>query len=295
MANFRQWSIALLPAVARTVVSFSRRKPLGAVGGAIVVLLILVAILAPVIAPEDPYKPHPKLAYEAPGRELLLGGDQIGRDVLSRLIYGARISLYVGMVSVLIGVTAGALVGITSAYFGGITDLVIQRGLDALMAFPPIILALAIMASMGESSLENIIIALIIILTPGAARTIRSRALSLKEMDFVLAARSVGCSDWRIIFRHILPNCLSLYIVFFTTTVGFAIIVEAALSFLGVGAPPEDPSWGGMLTQAASKYVEVAPWLAIFPGIAIAVVVFGFNLLGDALRDVLDPRLRGTR
>jgi peptide/nickel transport system permease protein len=212
--------------------------------------------------------------------------------VLSRLIYGARISIYVGIVSVLIGATAGTLVGISSAYFGGMTDLVIQRILDALLSFPSIVLAMAIMAALGRSSLENVIIALVIVFAPGAARTIRSRALSLKEMDFVLAARAVGASDWRIILRHILPNCFSLYIVFFSITVGYAIIVEASLSFLGIGAPPDAPSWGGMLTQAASKYIEVAPWLAVFPGLAIALVVFGFNLLGDGLRDVLDPRLR---
>lgn len=277
----------------QTVGSFSRRKPLGAIGGVIVAVLILVAILAPLISPHDPYKSYPKLSWASPGEGgLLLGGDQIGRDVLSRLIYGARISLYVGIVSVLIGATVGTLVGISSAYFGRMPDLVIQRILDALMSFPGIVLAMAIMAALGRSSLENVIIALVIVFAPGAARTIRSRALSLKEMDFVLAARAVGASDWRIILRHILPNCFSLYIVFFSITVGYAIIVEASLSFLGIGAPPEVPSWGGMLTQAASKYIEVAPWLAIFPGLAIALVVFGFNLLGDGLRDVLDPRLR---
>jgi peptide/nickel transport system permease protein len=285
----RQWS-TLFQAIA----SFSRRKPLGAVGGAIVVLLILVALLAPVIAPFDPYETHPTFSYASPGGDLFLGGDQVGRDVLSRLIYGTRISLYVGIVSVLIGATVGTLVGITSAYLGGIIDLILQRILDAIMAFPGIILAIAIMAGLGRASLENVIIALVIVLTPGAARTIRSRTLSLKEMDFVLAARAVGASDGRILFRHILPNCFSIYIVFFSITLGFAIVAEASLSFLGVGAPPDAPSWGGMLAQSASKYIEVAPWLAVFPGIAIALVVFGVNMLGDALRDILDPRLRGT-
>ena len=286
--------LGLAATLVQGIASFSRRKPLGAVGGAVAVLLILVAILAPVIAPFDPYEPHPKLAYAAPGADLLLGGDQIGRDVLSRLIYGTRISLYVSIVSVLIGATVGTLVGIASAYFGGLTDLIIQRILDALMAFPGIILAMAIMAALGKASLENVIIALVIVFTPGAARTLRARALSLKEMEFVLAARSVGAGDWRIILRHILPNCLSLYIVFFSISVGFAIVVEASLSFLGIGAPPDAPSWGGMLSLAASKYVSVAPWLAVFPGVLIALTVFAANLLGDALRDVLDPRLRGT-
>ncbi len=279
----------------KTLVDFSKRKPLGAVGGVIVAIVIFLAIFAPLVAPFDPNAVHPEYSWAAPGEGgMLLGADQIGRDVLSRLIFGARISLYVGVVSVLIGATVGTLIGVASAYYGGKTDLIIQRFLDALMAFPGIILGITVLAAMGKSSLENVIIALVVVFTPGAARTIRARALSLKETDFVLAAQAVGASDWRIILRHILPNCMSLFLVFFTITVGFAIIVEATFSFLGIGAPPGEPSWGGMLTLAASKYIEVAPWLAIFPGIAIALVVFGFNLLGDALRDVLDPRLRGT-
>ena len=277
----------------RVLASFSRRKPLGAVGGAIVAILILAAIFAPLIAPHDPYKVNTDYVYHAPTTTFLVGTDQVGRDVLSRLIYGTRVSLYVGIVSVMIGATMGTLVGIVSAYFGGVTDLAIQRVLDSLIAFPSVIFAMAIMAALG-SSLENVIIALVIIFMPGAARTIRARALSLKEMDFVLASRAIGAGHWRIMLLHILPNCLSLYIVFFTITVGFAILVEASLSFLGLGAPPEVPTWGGMLTDAASKYVKLAPWLAILPGAAVALVVFGFNLLGDALRDVLDPRLRGA-
>ncbi len=279
----------------RALADFSKRKPLGAVGGVIVAIVIFLAIFAPFVSPFDPYAVHPEYSWAAPGEGgMLLGADQIGRDVLSRLIYGARISLYVGVVSVFIGASIGTLMGVASAYFGGKTDLIVQRFLDALMAFPGIILGITVLAAMGKSSLENVIIALIVVFTPGAARTIRARALSLKETDFVLAAQAVGASDWRIILRHILPNCMSLFIVFSTITVGFAIIVEATFSFLGIGAPPGEPSWGGMLTLAASKYIEVAPWLAIFPGVAIALVVFGFNLLGDALRDVLDPRLRGA-
>ncbi len=279
----------------KAITDFSRRKPLGAVGGVIVAIVVFLAIFAPLVSPFDPNEVHPKYSWAAPGEGgMLLGADQIGRDVLSRLIYGARISLYVGVVSVLIGASVGTLLGVASAYFGGKTDLIIQRVLDALMAFPGIILGITVLAAMGKSSLENVIIALVVVFTPGAARTIRARALSLKETDFVLAAQAVGASDWRIILRHILPNCMSLFIVFFTITVGFAIIVEATFSFLGIGAPPGEPSWGGMLTLAASKYIEVAPWLAIFPGVAIALVVFGFNLLGDGLRDVLDPRLRGS-
>ena len=249
--------------------------------------------MAPIVSPQDPYKSHVKLVYQPPSSDFLLGTDELGRDVLSRVIYGARVSLYVGIVSVLIGATMGMLVGIMSAYFGGAIDLFIQRILDALISFPGIIMAMAIMAALG-SSLENVIVALVVVFMPGAARTLRSRALSLKEMDFVLAARAVGAGHWRIILRHILPNCLSLYIVFFSITVGFAIIVEASLSFLGLGAPPDVPSWGGMLALVSYRYIDLAPWISIAPGASIAVVVFAFNMLGDALRDVLDPRLRST-
>jgi peptide/nickel transport system permease protein len=284
----------LWSAPAREISGFARKKPLGAVGGVIVAIALLAAIFAPVIAPSDPYQVHPDQIFAPPGASALVGTDQVGRDVFSRLIFGARISLFVAIVSVGIGATVGAVVGVISAYFGRATDLVIQRFLDALIAFPGIVLALGIMAALGKASLINVILALTIVFAPGAARTIRSRALSLKEMDFVLAARVVGASDWRIIFRHIVPNCVSLYIVFFSITVGFAIVVEASLSFLGVGTPPEVPSWGGMLSLAATNYISIAPLLAILPGVAIALVVFGFNLLGDALRDVLDPRLRGT-
>jgi ABC-type dipeptide/oligopeptide/nickel transport system permease subunit len=278
----------------REISGFAKKKPLGAIGGVIVALTVLAAIFAPVIAPSDPYKVHPDRIFASPSASALVGTDQVGRDVFSRLIYGARISLFVGIVSVGIGATVGAVVGVVSAYFGRYTDLVIQRVLDALIAFPGIVLALGIMAALGKASLINVILALTIVFAPGAARTIRSRALTLQEMDFVLAARAVGASDWRIIFRHIIPNCVSLYIVFFSITVGFAIVVEASLSFLGVGTPPEVPSWGGMLSLAATNYIGIAPLLAILPGVAIALVVFGFNLLGDGLRDVLDPRLRGT-
>lgn len=275
------------------IVNFSKRKPLGAIGAAIILIMVLAAVMAPIVSPQDPYKSHVKLVYQPPSSDFLLGTDELGRDVLSRVIYGARVSLYVGIVSVLIGATMGMLVGIMSAYFGGAIDLFIQRILDALISFPGIIMAMAIMAALG-SSLENVIVALVVVFMPGAARTLRSRALSLKEMDFVLAARAVGAGHWRIILRHILPNCLSLYIVFFSITVGFAIIVEASLSFLGLGAPPDVPSWGGMLALVSYRYIDLAPWISIAPGASIAVVVFAFNMLGDALRDVLDPRLRST-
>jgi peptide/nickel transport system permease protein len=282
------WPVAALLGLCH----FVRYKPLGAAGGIVLALLILAAVFAPWIAPRAPYAPHVAFQYAPPGGEFLLGGDHLGRDVLSRLIYGARISLRVGVFSVLIGITGGTLLGIASAYIGGKVDLIIQRVVDALMAFPPIILALGLMAARGASE-NNVIIALVAILLPGATRVVRSQTLSIKELDYTLAARAIGAGPGRIMIRHILPNVMANFIVLSTISLGFAIIIEASLSFLGVGISPDFPTWGGMLTLGASKYINLAPWLAVFPGIAIAVVVFSVNLLGDALRDVLDPKLRG--
>ena len=279
--------------------NFVRRKPLGGIGGAILVALILVAIFAPLVAPVDPSATHLRYRYASPGTKtlegerLLLGTDQLGRDIFSRLVYGARISLYVGLVSVGIGVTLGAMVGLITGYVGGKVDLLVQRIVDAFMAFPALILALGLMAFLGPS-LNNVIITLVIIFIPGSSRVIRSEALRVREMAYIDAARALGSSNLRIILRHMLPNCLATYIVFATANLGVAITVEASLSFLGLGAPRNDPSWGGMLAIAGKNYLEVSPWLLIFPSLAIGIVVVGFNLLGDALRDVLDPRLRGT-
>ena len=278
----------------RNIVMFSKRQPLGAFGAVVAIVLILVAIFAPLIATHNPLETNVvEFKFAGPGTELWLGGDQLGRDVFSRLVYGARISLLVGILSVVFGVTGGFIIGVVSGYFGGMTDLYIQRIMDAMIAFPALILALAIMAVLGPS-IQNVIIALTVVFVPGAARTIRAETLRLKEMDYVLAARSVGATDWRIMMRHIAPNCFAMYIVLATISLGWAIIVEASLSFLGAGIPPDVPSWGGMLSGATQQYVEVGPWLAVFPGLAIAIVVFAWNLLGDSLRDVLDPRLRGS-
>ena len=281
------------PTFWQNVVGFGRRKPLGAFGSVLVIFLVLVAIFAPLIATDDPLETNSRHVFNPPNSETWLGGDQIGRDVFSRLVYGTRISLVVGLLSVCFGVTIGALIGIVSGYFGGIVDLVIQRIMDAMMSFPALILALAIMASLG-ASVTNVVIALSAVFIPGAARTIRSQALSIKEVDYVLAARAVGAGDWRIIMRHMAPNCAATFIVLASISLGWAIVVEASLSFLGVGIPPDVPSWGGMLNGVAQNSLDVAPWLGVFPGLAIAITVFAVNLLGDALRDVLDPRLRGA-
>ena len=267
-----------------------RRQPLGAAGGFIVLVLIVVALLAPRLAPHGP-KEATFAPYLPPSAEFPMGTDQVGRDVMSRVIWGARLSLYVGLVSVVFGITAGALWGAVTAYVGGAADTGSQRVVDAVMALPPIILALALMAALGQS-VNNVILALVVLLTPTASRTIRSVALGVVASPYMEAARAVGASRWRIICRHLIPNCLAAYIVLVTTNVSYAIVVEASLSFIGAGAPPDEPSWGGMLT-AGIQALETAPWMVFFPGLTISLAVFGLNLFGDSIRDVTDPRLRG--
>lgn len=289
----REWVINPLLGFVR----FSRRKPLGGLGALTLAALVIVALAAPLIAPLDPRAIHIQDKYAGPGEvnakgdRYLLGSDQLGRDTLSRLIYGSRIALRIGLISVAIGVTAGALIGIFTGYLGGKTDLIAQRVVDAMMAFPALILALGIVGLLGPSE-KNVIITLVVLFIPGSSRVVRSEALRVKTSNFVEASKSVGCTDLRIILRHVLPNCMAPYIVFATANLGLAIVVEASLSFLGVGASIDEPSWGGMLREAGGKYLEVSPWLIVFPSLAIAMVVFSVNLLGDALRDVLDPRLR---
>jgi len=275
------------------IAEFFRRKPLGAFGAVVALILVFVAIFANLLANHDPYTIRVAEVFTGPTSSTWLGTDHLGRDVYSRIIYGARISLYVGIMSSFIGCTIGLVIGVASVHFGGKTDLIVQRFIDGMMAFPSLILAIAIMAALG-SSLNNVVIALAIVYIPSTARILRSQSMVIKEMDYVLAARAVGAGDWRIIIKHMMPNCFALFIVIVTIHLGGAIIAEASLSFLGVGTPPNVPSWGGMLNGAAQSYVKTAPWVAIFPGLAIVVVVFSWNLLGDALRDVLDPRLRGT-
>ena len=282
----------VLGSVWRANVRFARRKPLGAFGATVALLLILVALTANVISTDEPSHTDIPNKYTSPSVDALFGTDQLGRDIYSRVVHGSRVSLRVGVLSVLFGITAGAFIGIASAYFGGKTDLFLQRIVDGFMAFPAIVLALAIVTAFG-SSINNVIFALAIIFAPSAARTIRAQALSIKEMDYIMAARAVGGGDWRIILRHMAPNVAATYIVLCTIFLGEAIVIEASLSFLGVGVPPDVPSWGGMLSGAA-RNVGLAWWLGVFPGLAIAIVVLAFNLLGDSLRDLFDPRLRGT-
>jgi peptide/nickel transport system permease protein len=274
----------------RRLARLAGQQPLGAAGAVLVMAMVVTAIFAPQLAPYGP-KDAAFTQYTPPGPGHPMGTDQLGRDVLSRVVWGARLSLYIGLVSVVLGVTLGGLWGVVSAYFGGMTDTLSQRVVDSLMALPPIVLALSLMAAIGQS-VNNVIVALTILLTPTAARTLRAVALAIMATPFVEAAQAAGGSSARIIARHVLPNCLATYTVLVTTNVSYAIVVEASLSFIGVGAPPDEPSWGGMLT-AGTQAVETAPWMIFFPGLAISLAVLALNMLGDAIRDVADPRLRG--
>ena len=273
------------------ILLFFRKKPLGGMGAIMALCILVVAIFAPAIQtyPVN-LTDHTKL-YASPSSDMLLGGDHLGRDMFSRLVAGSRISIKVGLISALLGCTFGLVVGVSSAYYGGIYDLALQRLIDAVIAFPGLVLALALMAAMG-SSINNVIIALSISFMPTTVRLIRSQALAVNEMDYVLAAHAVGASSLRIIFRHMIPNVLAIWIIAFTFLMGTAIIAEASLSFLGLGVGPDVPYWGGMLRGATKNYVGIGPWLPVVPGLAIFVIVFSWNVLGDSLRDVLDPRLR---
>jgi peptide/nickel transport system permease protein len=278
---------------ARRLLRLAVRKPLGAFGFCIFLAAVLTAVLAPYLAPHDPLATHVRYRLAAPNAAHYLGNDHLGRDVLSRIIYGARVSMTVGFATVLFGTTLGACIGIVSSYYGGKLDLFVQRCIDAIIPIPTLVLALAIMAVLGRG-LINVIIALAIINIPRTARTIRSVGLSVRESVHVEAAGALGSNDARIMLRHIAPNCIAPYIIVSSIALGWAIVVEASLSFLGVGIPPNIPSWGGMLSGATQQHVAVAPWLGIFPGLALSITAFGINLLGDALRDALDPRLRGS-
>ncbi|MCS7207883.1 MAG: ABC transporter permease [Dehalococcoidia bacterium] len=270
---------------------FFRTKPLGAAGAVVILLMGVTALFADLIAPYDPYQTNYAHQLAPPGGQFLLGTDQMGRDLLSRLIHGSRVALLVGFSAAFIGSTIGALLGVVSAYFGKTFDLVVQRFIDILSAFPLLILAIAVVAMLGRST-PNLIIAIAIPIVPLAARVVRSTALAIKEFQYIEAARALGATSARIILRHMLPNTMAPYLIILTAHLGQAILVEASLSFLGIGTAEPTPSWGLMMSGAATRFVERAPWMVIFPGLAISLAVFAFNLLGDSLRDVLDPRLR---
>jgi peptide/nickel transport system permease protein len=287
---------AVRPEVSRIpgLLRLARRKYMGTISMVIIVVFAAVAIFAPVVAPHDPLAVHTSVALKPPNARFIFGTDELGRDIFSRLIYGARTSMLVGFGSVAIGTGIGILLGLTSAYFGGTYDLLVQRFIDALQSFPPLVLAMVMVTTLGPS-VRNVILAIAITGIATRARVVRGTALSLMENTYVDAARALGCSNVRIMMRYILPNSWAPIIVISTASLGVAIIAESSLSFLGLGPPPPTPTWGSMLSGSARSYMSIAPWLALAPGIAITVIVLAFNLLGDALRDVLDPRLRGSR
>lgn len=273
---------------------FIRTKPLGAFGGAIIVIAVFAALAAPLIAPFDPSEVRGKDILVSPNGTFWLGTDFLGRDILSRIIWGTRVSLYVGVAGMVLAITFGSALGIVSGYFGGWVDLIAQRFVDALIAFPSLLLAVAIMGALGQS-LNNVVLAIVIVFIPRVSRVIRSEVLSIKKRMYIDSARAIGASFTRITFLHILPNTFAPLIIVGTSLTGAMIIIEASLSFLSVGTPSSTISWGSMLGGDTQAYFATASWIAIFPGLALITVVFGMNILGDALRDVLDPRLRGTR
>lgn len=267
-----------------------RRNPLGVLGLAIVLVIGVAGIAAPALAPYSPRNSDFELLERPTGRHPF-GTDRVGRDIFSRVLFGARVSLAVGFGSVAVGVLAGTLLGLVSGYFGGWVDTALQRLVDILLAFPLIILALFLAAATGRG-LEKTVLVLGVAITPAVARVVRGSILSQREREYIEAVRALGAGSPRIIFRHLLPNVSAPIIVLATTLLSAAVLAEASLSFLGVGVPPPTASWGGDLSGNARDFFEIAPWMAIFPGLALSLTVLGFNFLGDAVRDVLDPRLQ---
>jgi len=275
----------------QAAIDFTWQRPLGAIGAAIIIVMSVVALSAELLAPFDALATDYGAMLAAPSGKHWLGTDAYGRDVLSRVIYGSRTALIVGLGASFIGATFGALIGVASAYFGGRIDMIVQRFMDVLISFPLIILALAVVAILG-TGVFNVVLAIAIPMIPRCARVVRSSALSVREMPYVDAARAAGFTDARIVLRHMLPNVMAPYLIMLTAFLGQAILLEASLSFLGLGVQEPVAAWGLMLRGAAVEFAETAPWMAIFPGLAISLAVFAFNLFGDSLRDALDPRLR---
>ena len=279
--------------LARGLRLFIRRSPLSAFWGCVAAAIFLAAVSAPLLAPYEPLKSDFRAMSKPPDERHYFGTDQIGRDVLSRVLYGSRASLTVAVGAVLFGTTLGALWGLASGYFGGRVDIVSQRIIEFLQSFPDLILAMAIAMALG-AGIGTVIVAIAITRIPFGGRVIRAVVLSLKEISYVEAARGLGASHLRIMLRHILPQCMAPYLILATTHLGVAIIIEAALGFLGVGIPPPTPTWGNMLADSLNAGLVPPWWLVLFPGLAITITVLAFNLLGDGIRDILDPRLRGA-
>ena len=269
-----------------------KEKPLGTASGIIVLILILVSIFADVLAPYGFLEVHLADRLQGSSAQYLLGTDGLGRDYLSRIIYGARLSLIVGLSATALSVVVAFLLGGTSGFFGGKLDLVVQRFVDAWMCFPGLILLLTIMSVVGRG-LPQIILVMGITGGIGGSRVVRGAVIGVKENDYFLAARAIGSRGTATLIRHVLPNIMPVLIIIFSISVGGMIIAEASLSFLGFGLPPKIPSWGGLLSGGGRRYMEVAPWLALYPGLALTITIYSLNMFGDAIRDLLDPRLRG--
>ncbi len=281
------------PLLIELLVRMVKEKPLGTVGGAIVLIFFLVGIFANFVAPYGYNDMVLSARLQAPSASHLLGTDNVGRDLLSRIIYGARISMIVGVCVPAIGITLNVILGVVSGYFGGWVDLLIQRFVDTVMCFPSLVIMLTIVAITGPGLVQVVLLLGILGGIGGGVRVARSAVLGIKQNVFVEASRAIGCSNSRIMWRHIFPNIMPVVIIGFSLTMGGAILAESTLSFLGFGIPPPMPSWGGMLSGPSRIYMLQAPWMALWPGVVLSLVVYGMNMLGDALRDLLDPRLRG--
>lgn len=285
-----------VPVRRHPVLQFIVQQPLGAAGLLVIIIMFLSSVFAETVAPYDPVVIDFESMLAAPSWKHWLGTDAFGRDVLSRIIYGARTALVVGFLASLVGSTLGAIIGVVSAYFGGRIDMVIQRIMDVLLSFPIIVLALTVVAVLGKFIVGgvdiNLIVAIAVPMVPKVARVVRSSALAIREMPYIDAARTAGYSHTRIIFRHFVPNVVAPYLIMFTAFIAQAILLEASLSFLGLGVTEPAAAWGLMLSGSSAEFYREAPWMIIFPGLAISLAVFSFNLFGDSLRDWLDPKIK---
>ncbi len=282
-----------MPFLVEVVVRLVKEKPLGTFGGAIVLVLFLVGIFADLIAPYGYNEMTLSARLQAPSASYWLGTDNLGRDLLSRIIFGARISMIVGLSVPAITVVGNLILGVVSAYYGGKTDLIIQRFVDTIMCFPGLVIMLTVIAITGPGLTQLILLLGILGAIGGGVRVMRSAVLGVMGNMYLDASKAIGCTNWRIMYKHILPNIMAVVIVSFSMGMGGAILAEATLSFLGFGIPPPMPSWGGMLSGPARRYMLQAPWMALWPGLVLSLVVYGMNMLGDGVRDILDPRLRG--